>query len=108
MSKISLSFINDLITIRDFTHRHRIDALRSLMQLPIIVVYVIMYTVYVAQLNKCNRANNAAGTRLYLVHIVAAAVIAVPSISLFLVIAIRKRMPKLVSNVHGNVSVSAN
>lgn len=59
-----------------------------------------MYTVYAAKLYTAQTnaiTNNAAeaGARLYLTHIVATPVIAVPSISPFLVIAVRKRMPKL-------------
>lgn len=66
-----------------------------------------MYTVYAAKLYTAQTnaiTNNAAGAGacLYLTHIVATAVIAVPSISPFLVIAVRKRMPKLAGyNAHG-------
>lgn len=70
------------------------------MHLPIIAAHAIMYTVYAAKLYTAQTnaiTNNAAGARarLYLTHIVATLVIAVPSISPFLVIAVRKRMPKL-------------
>lgn len=70
-----------------------------------------MYRVYAVKLYTTQTnaiANNAAGVCLYLTHIVSTPVIAVPSISLFLVIAIRKRMPKLAGNAHGNASVSVN
>lgn len=70
-----------------------------------------VYSVYAAKLYTAQTnaiTNNAAGARLYLTHIVSAPIIAVPSISLFLIIAVRKRMPKLAGNAHENVSVSVN
>lgn len=100
-----------MISKCDFAHYNHTDTLRSLMHLPIIAAYAIMYTVYSAKLYTAQTnaiTNNAAGARLYLTHIVSVPVIAVPSISLFLVIAVRKQMPKLGGNAHGNVSVSVN
>ncbi|XP_011875828.1 PREDICTED: putative inorganic phosphate cotransporter [Vollenhovia emeryi] len=68
------------------------------MWLQVSAMYTYVAKLYATQTNAIT--NNAAGVCLYLTHIVSAPVIAVPSISLFLVIAIRKRMPKLAGNVH--------
>lgn len=49
--QVKVSVINVVWSlIRDFAHYNRIDALRSLMHLPIIAAYAIMYTVYAAKL----------------------------------------------------------